>query len=530
MARAHLYRSISDSNGNIRPAVQVSVFNAGSTQLTEQTLYTGETGSTALENPFVSSDGVIDFYLDRAQSVKIELRDGSSLSTFDNIEVVPSPDNVVQAANGFAIQNAPEAGQFLQSWSQTEAQWVDADDLVATKASPLNTLASYEFSLENLGNLVITDTTGATITPSFVDVEGTLPGDYDFVKAIRVPVVRTVSLRIPVLTFPEQGTIIFVYKIVSEEQGVGGAMLRATIDGGARRIETSTDPNLINTWVVGYLGGITPGTHSLQIDHIPGSDPDSYVLLGHILVQYGNNIPYHTHQGQGADSVVLGPDASAKFARSSAAGGEATAAGNDATAFGYRANAQARAVAFGPYSHAAPNGVTLGYYATNLDGTDGGVAIGRNAHTGGDNAVSIGIDSEASGERSVALGFDAQAAGDEALALGSEAQAEGERSVALGRGADAGHARSMALGPGAVTTEDDQIVLGTAETTVEISGVLQALGASTILGAADSVLGFFGAAGTARPVVTGSREGNAVLTDLLTKLDALGLIDDQSTA
>ena len=43
------------------------------------------------------------------------------------------------------------------------------------------------------------------------------------------------------------------------------------------------------------------------------------------------------------------------------------------------------------------------------------------------------------------------------------------------------------------------------------------------------VVGFFGDAGTVRPTITGSRAGNAALADLLTSLDAMGLITDAST-
>lgn len=43
-------------------------------------------------------------------------------------------------------------------------------------------------------------------------------------------------------------------------------------------------------------------------------------------------------------------------------------------------------------------------------------------------------------------------------------------------------------------------------------------------------LGFYGTAASAKPTITGSRGGNAALADLLTKLAALGLITDGTTA
>jgi hypothetical protein len=51
----------------------------------------------------------------------------------------------------------------------------------------------------------------------------------------------------------------------------------------------------------------------------------------------------------------------------------------------------------------------------------------------------------------------------------------------------------------------------------------------TLNGGANTA-GFFGAAPVSRPVVTGSRGANAALTSLLTGLDSLGLVDDQTTA
>jgi len=46
----------------------------------------------------------------------------------------------------------------------------------------------------------------------------------------------------------------------------------------------------------------------------------------------------------------------------------------------------------------------------------------------------------------------------------------------------------------------------------------------------DNSMGFFGAAGGARPTITGSRGGNVALTNLLANLAALGLITDSTTA
>lgn len=71
------------------------------------------------------------------------------------------------------------------------------------------------------------------------------------------------------------------------------------------------------------------------------------------------------------------------------------------------------------------------------------------------------------------------------------------------------------------------VELGTAGavngTTVSITGT------TVVLGGAGTSLAFYGAAGTAKPTVTGSRGSNAALASLLTALSNLGLVTDSSS-
>lgn len=62
--------------------------------------------------------------------------------------------------------------------------------------------------------------------------------------------------------------------------------------------------------------------------------------------------------------------------------------------------------------------------------------------------------------------------------------------------------------------------------TVGVTGQLNANGDFKHSG---SFLGFYGAAPTGRPSITGSRGGNAALADLLSDLDTMGLIDDNTS-
>lgn len=53
---------------------------------------------------------------------------------------------------------------------------------------------------------------------------------------------------------------------------------------------------------------------------------------------------------------------------------------------------------------------------------------------------------------------------------------------------------------------------------------------TTFLSFRDSAMGFFGSSGTSRPTVTGSRASGAALASLLSALDTLGLITNNTTA
>lgn len=529
-SRAHLYRNVTDSAGNVLPNVQVAVYKAGSTQLIDQTLYTQNVGSITLTNPFVTSTGVVDFYLDEPQSVKITIIQGTTQNSIDNIEVTPPPENLVQATASFVITGDPITGQFLQATGPGVAGWVSADDLISTKPSQLITLRSYDFSGSSLGDLTAQNPASQNVTPTYVDVSGdTKPAGYTFTKALRVPTATPVVVRLPSLSFPEYGTMTFLYKVIGASNGVGVATARASVDSGLVQLPLPTnDPALLNTWNVAYLGDVPSGSHSLRIEQIPGSDTASYVLLGPILVQAGNNIPFHTHGGAGIGSTVLGVDATANYARGTVVGGGAHADDVDATVYGFTAQANKQGTAIGAYADSADRGVALGYYAT---AAVDGVGLGYQAQSQAAQGTAVGALATASGARGTALGAAAQATAADSVAVGYSADALAAGSVALGANASvaSGHTDSVAIGSGAATTAANQIMLGTTDDTVSIAGTLQASGAA-IIGGAASTVGFFGASGTVRPTVTGSRAGNTSLAALLTALDAMGLIDDASTA
>lgn len=536
MARAHLHRAITDSSGNVVPNTQVTVYEAGTSGLLVQQLYVNPSGSQVRTNPYSTSDGYVDFYLDRPQSVRIGLAVQGSPGTYvDDLSVLPSPENMVQAAYPFQVLNGSAPGLFLQSGQPGQAAWVDAGDLVNSKPSPLQQIYSYDFSGGTIEDLTIINAAGAAVVPTFMDVTvDPKPLGWEFfTSAIRLPVTSKISARTPLHTWSETGTVIFLYKVVTAQQGVGAAILHVKVDDDLLFVKTPIVADLTNVWMIGYLDKIPLGSHRITIEHRPGIDLDSYVLLGPLWLQYGNNIPAHNHPGTAELSTRLGTGAEAAYARSTAVGAQARTLGADATALGYDSQAALNAVATGALSRAGSEGVAIGHRATTTLTKTGGTAIGEDAVVADDAGIALGSTARAEGPNGIALGFGARAGTPvDAIAIGSNAQALAQGSVALGQGTvvAVGHDYSMAIGKGVATTAARQARIGDSQTTVVIPGSFRQTGGNALFGGPSSLLGFYGNPGIPRPRVLGSRGGNATLASLLTLLADMGLVEDGSTS
>lgn len=91
MARAHLTRAIVRKVSGTPADGSCQVYEPGTTTPIAQTLYQGDTGAPSYANPIAFTNGVIDFYLDVPQRVKLVITPtGGSAQTFDNVDV-PSP-------------------------------------------------------------------------------------------------------------------------------------------------------------------------------------------------------------------------------------------------------------------------------------------------------------------------------------------------------------------------------------------------------------------------------------------------------
>lgn len=110
--RAHLNKAIIRKVSGTPADGSVQVYEPGGTTPLVQTMYVGDTGVTARANPFTFATGVIEFYLDTPQRVKLVITPtGGSAQTFDNVDVPfisdPADDADISTS---APGDAPAAG------------------------------------------------------------------------------------------------------------------------------------------------------------------------------------------------------------------------------------------------------------------------------------------------------------------------------------------------------------------------------------------------------------------------------------
>jgi hypothetical protein len=86
--RAHYFAPIQDALGNLQAGSTVSVFVNGTTQLVSDPIFSDDSSSTVLGNPFITSTGNIDIYLANPQRVDIGVAPpGQAQTIFPDIDV-----------------------------------------------------------------------------------------------------------------------------------------------------------------------------------------------------------------------------------------------------------------------------------------------------------------------------------------------------------------------------------------------------------------------------------------------------------
>lgn len=78
---AHFYRPAQDNQGNLLPNVQVTLYDPGTSNLITDTVWADNAGAMALPNPFISSNGIINFYLTSPRRLDVWLVQGTSAPT-----------------------------------------------------------------------------------------------------------------------------------------------------------------------------------------------------------------------------------------------------------------------------------------------------------------------------------------------------------------------------------------------------------------------------------------------------------------
>lgn len=87
--RAHYIRPVTDDQGTLLPNAQITVYDPGTTTLITPVLYGSDSGSDVLSNPYVSSTGVIDFYLDIPARVRIGvIQGGLPVQYYEDVDVL----------------------------------------------------------------------------------------------------------------------------------------------------------------------------------------------------------------------------------------------------------------------------------------------------------------------------------------------------------------------------------------------------------------------------------------------------------
>lgn len=529
MARAHLFRPITDREGNLLYGAAVTVRETNYSVPIGQALYASETGSDVLANPFVTPNGVIDFWLDVPQRVSILVQSENVDDILVYLDAPVPPEETVATTSPLSIVNTPTASGevLLSTGTPGEVQWGAPPS--GTGLTPIVVVGSQSFlsGADPLGwNIVTGSNTSRSYDPSTIP-----PGtNYNYSlhgKATGNSGVLTVTG--PTFTLLETGTLSFWAETSFSQTE---SLVVKVTDSGA---VVTTLATMTNTRGWGFYSYNLPaGTYTPAFVY---TGPTTLVAGAHdvwmtgYVAAYGGNVPPHSHIGTGTSSVALGASAAASGNYSTAVGASSTASGTDATAYGYSAQATGNSsLALGNNAVAnADYALAAGANASGSSSNTAWTAVGYNATASGLESVAVGKGASASANYATAVGSSAAASGASAVAIGQNASAQGASGVALGQGAVVGssHTNSVALGSGATTTGANQIMLGNAGGMTIIPGSLQNYGLVS-LGLSGSRVGFYGSAGAVQQIVGGSDDGNQTLRSLVQALASMGLILNQS--
>lgn len=88
MARAHLYMTIVDDEGNLQKGAEVRLLQPHTTNPITVPIYETDSGTTVIGNPWIAESGIIDVYLENPMRVRIGLQTGNSIEQYiEDIDV-----------------------------------------------------------------------------------------------------------------------------------------------------------------------------------------------------------------------------------------------------------------------------------------------------------------------------------------------------------------------------------------------------------------------------------------------------------
>ncbi|MFJ4902844.1 hypothetical protein [Streptomyces sp. NPDC088727] len=529
-------RPIIGENGDLLYGAMVTVREAGLSVKLGQPLYAGPTGSEQRANPYIAANGMIDLWVDKPQRVSVYVQKDLHSDILVYLDATPPPEETARTDAPLLIVGAQTPGNVLMAGA-TPGQAVWGVPPANSGVTPLVTVISEAFSLAR-------DPAGWAFTQAASttrDYSNSVPDGQGYEKSLHARHTGSsgnIAAVSPGFTLTESGYVSMWVRpsLVSGESVVISVTSQANAKTTLQTLTATRD------WGF-YRFPVAAGTYSsISVEFVGAStftgSTGHEVWVTGVKAQYGGMVPTHTHSGAGAGSVLLGPSSVASGINSIAVGNAATATGANSVAIGRMAQAPATdAVAVGSDAKGlSVNSVAVGARATGSLATTGWTALGADSYVDTVDGTAVGRAAKVYGDSGVAVGSGAYvgSGASNGVAVGENAQALAASSLALGADSvvAATHNGSAAIGDSAATTAPAQTMLGNAafaSRAVIVANRLYAVSAVNLGTDETSRLGFFGAEGTVKPVVTGGDGGNLSLRNLLGALAGLNLITNNTT-
>jgi hypothetical protein len=121
MSRAHIMKVLQNPDGSVMTGASVRVLADGASVDLPDPLYTTDAGSSTVSNPFTSTDGRVEFYLDNPQRLQIGITPAGGTESFITADAMPDAANAVVADVHLSLGTpAPNSYPHVNSSGQIE--------------------------------------------------------------------------------------------------------------------------------------------------------------------------------------------------------------------------------------------------------------------------------------------------------------------------------------------------------------------------------------------------------------------------